>query len=167
MKNYYFILTFNIGNPVMKRMLGRIGFTKLSSSINDLKIRSKVYATLNEVTGAASSDFKLKLPELFPDSAEHIYHVFCVSNPTFELAEAIGLEAAKAVSFNRRATWDDDCCMTLFFTEDAIEGEELPRDWIMKYEVFALEDTIEYAKNGEGIFTPAQADPQNFSSQYH
>jgi hypothetical protein len=112
MRNFYFVVSFNLTNPRVKTMLEQQKVTAMTGFMIDFKLRSKLYLSYMEATRNANDDFDKKLDLLYPDDDER-HHVsqFAVSNPSI-LAPTGDLMEAMAEKFgvNYMNAWDENCC---------------------------------------------------------
>jgi hypothetical protein len=130
----------------------------------------------NEASEAAQEDFSDKLEYLYIDDAKYHINFMLVMNPSF------GPEALHNQLINRfgssASIWEENCCGAIFFSEsdsddededeEEIEADYSPeRDWMFKYEIYFSEDSIEFTKNGEYVFSPAQISHMSMTSSYH
>ena len=83
MRNFYYVLSFNLTNPIVKTMLDRQGITELTGFVLDMKLRSKLFINKTETTMAALNDFHKKLPLIYPDAdiIAHYVSQFSITNP--------------------------------------------------------------------------------------
>ena len=164
MKNYYFVASFNVSNPIVKAAFMR---QKLfSDNIVALKFRSRPYNTFSEASISCHKDFQDKLPGLFEEE-NSTFKCINVFNPDcLEDEFAIDRIIDDIANDNHlNYGWDENCCSVLFFNEDnGIDEETDPNAWMIKYEVLFYEDGIEHTSNGEYAIIPH---PANMSSYLH
>lgn len=171
MKNFYFVLTLNVNHPRIKLYLDQ---TMLSLGTVDLKTRSKLFNSFNEAIEYAQEDFELKLEYLVDDEEVLPMSFMTVMNPSFALPSVQDqVQERFGVIAN---VWEEHCAAALFFaeaTEDDTDNDEEEIDensmptatvWMAKYEVYFVDDAIEFTKNGEYVFNPALA---SMTSSYH
>ena len=169
MRNFYYIQSYNMQNPVIRAMLNKLEILGLHDSLSEMKIQSKYFLGYSETMHHAQLDFKQKLPRCFPpsndpnDKKENEIKAISVMNPKFAMPH---IEDGRY----GEQTWDDNCCGTMFFCNEPSTDDEdtFPSAWMMKYEIFFEEDIIQLvSKNGEHAFDPAQVAYQSFSSALH
>jgi hypothetical protein len=183
MRNFHFIVSYNVSHPAVKDMLDRTKLTAMTESLTDIRIRSKHYLNFEEACENCQADFYRKLPALFPvkpgmttDEAHEIVHV-TVMNPIFAVDPELAAQIAERFG-DQQSRWDDNCCGTMFFCEadqSDDEGEmmddevidQLPSTWLFKYEICFEDDAIDYLKNGGIAFNKASIGYCNFTSVYH
>lgn len=172
MRNFYYIQTYNMMHPAIRGMLDTLGVLSIHDSLSELKIRSKHFIGFNESTVHAYQDFNKKLSKIFPPredkkKQEVPLKVITIMNPKF----AIHDELNEMINENfGEQQWDDDCCGTMFFCDAPLseEDDEFPHTWLMKYEIYFENDTIQLQrKNGEYAFDPAALAFQSFTSVLH
>lgn len=173
MKNFYYVMTFNLTNSRVKHMLERLGVFVMTDTMIDFKTRSKLFLSFSEATSHAHEDFEKKLKSLYTDDKKHNIRHISVLNPSFALPGS-DFMAALAERFGGQSlsNWDDNCCSVLFFADlpEGDEGDEHaidPNSWMVKYEVLFAEDAIELSGNGDFVFSPMQVASNNFTSTYH
>lgn len=171
MRNFYYITTFNIHNPVMKTMLHKQGITAMTGLIVDFKLRSKLFLSFTEATLAAHDDFDNKLDSIYPDKLEHNVSQFSVANPSI-LTKNHEMITNMAEKFGGKslANWDSNCCSVIFFVDNPESDEDIninANAWMLKYEVYFTEDAIELSGNGDFVFAPMNVPHTQFTSTYH
>lgn len=171
MRNFYYVVSFNLTNPRVKTMLEQLKITAMTGLVIDFKLRSKLFLSYSEATNAAHDDFKKKLEVIYPDKLEHKINSFAVANPAIlaqssemieDLAEKFGLKYLSG--------WDENCCSVLFFADNPDDEEEInldPNAWMFKYEILYTEDAIELSGNGDFVFSPMNVPHTQFTSTYH
>lgn len=175
MKNFYFIVSYNVYHPTVLNMLKNIKLKDLDESMVDFKIRSKLYMKFEETMVAINADFDRKVEALWPGEDKekarktHVLS-YAVSNPVHMVQENPEFFAQIMEKFGQKPTgWDEECDVTIFFAEgDATDEEnEMPSTWMFKYELYHLEDAIALnaKKNGEYIFKNVAT--HGMSSRYH
>jgi len=159
-RNYYYVLTYNISNKVVRAMLDRCHLLESQVTMVDFKIRSRFFPSFAEATSIANDDFLKKLRLIYPDQASKgapedlIRNVksFSIYNPKFHAGDESVQQLLE--QFNGDfGPWDDACVGSLFFCEMPSENQ-LPDTWMFKYEIYAVDLAIESAINGEQIFRP-------------
>lgn len=167
MKNFYYVLTYNIHHPKVNSILHRNAILETTESLIDFKIRSKLYVSYKESVERIHDDISKKIPAIFPNhkkGEQHPLKVINLMNPAF----AIGSEMSEKLFEKYGAVedyWDDKCCSSIFLSEasEYEDESEMPAVWMFKYEIFFVEDAIEISKNGEYAFHPVNIP---FSSTY-
>ena len=171
MKNFYFVLSFNVTNPIVKKMIKRQGIFTSCDQMVDFKIRSRPYMSFTEATIACHYDYKNKQDAIYTEKEEHPVRHICVLNPAF-VVPVDDLEAQIAEKFGHAALngWSDNCAAVLFFAEadfaDESNSEFSPNSWMLKYEVLSFDDAIELSGNGDFVFSPMHV-ARDFSSALH
>ena len=171
MRNFYYITTFNLTNPIVKAMLSKQGIITMTGFVVDFKLRSKLFLSFTEATIAANVDFDNKLSIIYPDKKEHNISHFSVANPAIlpnndQLAEAM----AEKFSGRRGGKWDNNCCSVIFFADNPDVDENINlqvNSWMFKYEIYFTEDAIELSTNGDYIFSQMNLPRTQFNSTYH
>jgi len=171
MRNFYYITTFNIHNPVMKTMLQKQGITAMTGLVVDFKLRSKLFLTFTEATLAANDDFDNKLSSIYPDKKEHNVSQFSVANPSI-LTKNHEIITNMAEKFGGKSlsNWDNNCCSVIFFADNPEEDKDINLDvnaWMLKYEIYFTEDAIELSGNGDFVFSQMNVPHTQFKSTYH
>lgn len=171
MRNFYYVVSFNLTNPTVKSMLDKQGVTALTGFVLDMKLRSKLFISKSETTRAAIIDFHKKLELIYPDSGEveHYVSQFAISNPKLTSKDVI-LEMLSKFGSKYLNNWDENCCSVIFFADNPNHEEEInldPNSWMVKYEILYVEDAIELAGNGDFIFAQMDVPQTTFNSTYH
>ena len=162
MKNYYYVISFNMTHPSVKSMMQRQSFLT-GSEIIDLKIRSRPFLSFTEAMIAGHKDYSMKHEALYPGQADQhdIRHVSVINPDFMELEDT----ADMIRHFGDMAyQWTENCCSALFFASIDDEAQEvsfgevkspsvLSDTWMIKYEIMTCEDLIEMPGNGDFIFT--------------
>lgn len=172
MRNFYYIQTYNMMHPSIRRMFDLLGVLGIHDSLSELKVRSKHFLGFHEATAHAHEDFNKKLTRIFPlekdeKSKENAVKIMTVMNPKFAMPDQIA-EMIDEKFGEQHGKWDDDCCATMFFCDapESEEGDEsFPKTWMVKYEIF-FEDAMMnlVRKNGEYAFDPAALAFQSYTS---
>lgn len=170
MKFYYYVLSFNLSNPVVRSMIERQSLFSGTEQMIDLKVRSRPYLSFTEATFASHTDYSKKHEILFPEdfNDQSVRHV-CVINPDFMIVD--GNEDVIEQFNAAKYVWSENCCSALFFaspvaSEDGIETthfgklnkptvDDLLNSWMLKYEVMSYDSMIEHASNGDFVFSGA------------
>lgn len=168
--SFYYVLTYNVQHPTVKRMIG--GLIDVSESMLEFKVRSKLYHSFEESSEGAYHDFDLKSEILYTDEEVENKNIrwLTATNPAFELEDGESPQTDD---------WEPGVAGTIFFLEvdgpapETDEDEELSDEeammmvshsWMFKYELKYSMDAIENCVNGEAIFTPALS---GITSSYH
>jgi hypothetical protein len=165
MKNYYFVLSFNLTNPIIKSMISKQSIFVGSDQMLDLKLRSRPFMCLTESMIGAHKDASVKIDSIFnPDkkTPDYNFRHVCVMNPIMimnECGESDLAEIASKFGPDALYNWDENCCGVLFFMPNGgapIEEKDIgPDEWMLKYEIMYYEDSIESAGNGDFVFAPS------------
>jgi len=109
--SFYYVVTFNVQHPTVKKMLDKLQFTAISDSLIELKTRSKLYLDYDQVSAAAHDDFDLKLTLLYNnDQKDQIIRCISATNPMFDPdAEDMEYEMGE---------WDEYCAGSIFSEYD-------------------------------------------------
>lgn len=173
MRNFYYVQTYNMQHPSIRAMLDKLGVLGIHDSLSELKVRSKHFLGFHETTAHAHEDFEKKLSRIFPvepgQKIEAGYKVITIMNPKFAIPDQLSEMIAERFG-EQHNHWDDDCCGMMFFCDAPAEedDDEFPRTWMLKYEVFFEEDSIQLMrKNGDHAFDPAALAFQSFTSALH
>ena len=171
MRNFYYVTTFNLHNPVVKTMLNKQGITSMTGMIVDFKLRSKLFLSFTEATLAANDDFNNKLEAVYPDKEEHNISQFSVANPAI-LSRNNEMITKMAEKFGGKSLedWDSNCCSVVFFVDNPEQDDDInldPNSWMFKYEIFFTEDAIELSGNGDFVFSKMNVPHTEFRSTYH
>jgi len=170
MRNYYYVVSLNMTNPIVKSMLDKQGLS--SVTMVDFKMRSKLFMSYQETLNAALADFDNKLTKLYVKKGEHFIGSFTLSNPAVLTPES-DVMAAMIAKFggNYLNDWDENCASVIFFAENPDgDGEKAvlnATSWMVKYEVLFTDDAIELTGNGDFAFEPMNVPKTQFSSAYH
>jgi hypothetical protein len=170
LRNFYFVTSFNLTNPIVKTMMDMKGVSAVTGPIVDFKMRSKLFMSYGEALSAANGDFEQKALAFYT-KGEHFISQFMIANPSIMIQDADSIEALTA-KFGAKylSGWDDNCCSVLFFADNS-EGEEIAalnaNSWLVKYEIFYSDDAIELSGNGDFAFEPMNIPRTQFSSTYH
>jgi hypothetical protein len=158
MKNFYYVLTFNLSNKLIKKYLEE--FISINDSLVDFKVRSKLFLNFDETIEHVNLDFDKKA-NLILGSDEALFKIASVINPAYaspevmeDMIDEFGVEAAEA--------WDKHCYGIEFFLEDVIVDQN---SWMCKYEIFGTTDGIELSGNGDFVISAMQVQP--YTSTYH
>lgn len=174
MRNFYYIQTYNMMHPSIRRMFDALGVLGIHDSLSELKVRSKHFIGFHEATSHAHEDFDKKLTRIFPlekgeTSKENAVKIMTVMNPKFAMPDQIAEMIAEKFG-DQHGKWDDDCCATMFFC-DAPEDEDdesFPKTWMVKYEIYFEDDKMNLVrKNGEYAFDPAALAFSSYTSSLH
>jgi hypothetical protein len=180
MRNYYFVLSYNMSEPRVHKLLDATGLSQISDSLIQLKARSKLYHTIEAAVDGAHNDFSLKLEAMYDEEENPAFTTITAINPK-QLDPKI--QTRVTTEFGEDGRWDDNCHASIFFCEvapdsplDDMEDEELqqlteeeisaidkPTTWQLKYEIYFTDDAIEVTSNGEYAFTG----PMVQTSSYH
>lgn len=150
--SFYYVVTYNVQHPTVKKLLDKLGMSAISGSLIELKSRSQLYHDYEQVSQAAHDDFDLKLKMMYDhDQKDQVIRCISATNPMFD-------PDAENTAYDQ-GEWDDWCAGSIFFGEadDEEDEEEMPKEpgsWMVKYELFYVEDAIEVLKNGELIYCP-------------
>lgn len=173
MRNFFYLQSYNMGSSAIRSMLADLGMTGIHDSLADLRVRSKYFLSNSETLQHATDDFEKKLTKIFP-AQEGVskgvelgaVKVVTLMNPKFALKQL-----TEPHPFLADQKWDDNCTATMFFCETTgqdLKEKDMPRTWMMKYEIFFEEDTIQLVdKNGTHAFDPATWAYHSFSSAVH
>jgi hypothetical protein len=172
MRNFYYVVSFNLTNPLIKTMLHAQNIAAVTGSIMDFKLRSKLFLSYSETVFAVNEDFNDKLKIIYPDSVDHNINLFSVTNPSIlpPTADAMDIINHKLAQKFYQTNWDDNCTSVLFFADNSEDDEEMNGDlnsWLLKYEIFFIEDAIEISKNGNYLFSTMNVPQTEFTSTYH
>lgn len=171
MRNFYYILTYNMMHPSILRMFDAL--IGIHDSLSELTVRSKRFMEAHEATSHAYKDFDKKVSRIFPvekgeESKEHPVKIMTVMNPKFAMSQQDSDLIAEKFG-EQHGKWDDDCCATMFFCESEGEDEDsFPKTWMVKYEIFFEDDQMNLVrKNGEYAFDPAALAFSSYTSSLH
>lgn len=171
MKNYYYVVSFNLTNPRVKSMLDRQKITAMTGFMIDFKLRSKLFISFSETTLAAYDDFQKKLALIYPDKQEHHVSQFSIANPAVFSTDGDLIQSlAEKFGGKYLNNWDENCSSVIFFADnpDAVDDVSLnPNSWMFKYEIFFSEDAIELSGNGDFVFSQMNVPYTQFNSTYH
>ena len=157
MKTFYYLQSFNLHQPKIKKLLGPI--ITLSDSMTDLKIRSRPFLSFNETLTRAQEDLSKKELTIFPPSKNNeedshtSIRVVTLMNPKFVLNGDRGEAQIVLAHLGDSDRWDDDCCGAVYMCEVDVTAadDELPSSWMIKYEVRYTDDDMFF--DGEGRLT--------------
>lgn len=171
MRNFYYVVSFNLTNPIVKTMLDKQGVTELTGFVLDMKLRSKLFISKTETTTAALIDFHKKLPLIYTDAdkTEHYVSQFSIVNPKLT-SEADVSDMLAKFGGKYLNNWDENCCGVMFFADNPNYEAEInldPNSWMVKYEILYSDDAIELAGNGDFIFAQMDVPRTTFNSTYH
>jgi len=161
MFSYYYVATYNIHHKTIKGLLGRMGLTSIQYSMFNLQIRSQMYMDFETACEAVHQDFELKMPPMYGDNHDQqLIRMVTATNPMFNPSS----EDASDLD------WSDDCAGSVFYAE--AETEEMnvvvePNSWLIKYEIYFIQDITEWSRNGDATFSPPDQDYLELSSTYH
>jgi len=166
--HFYYVVSFNVQNRVVKRLLDNLGMYDISDDFIDLKVRSKIFNTFSETCEHAVKDFDRKMDVLYLEDEEvHTIKIINAINPIYgEVSASITQSYAQALmSATKTGDWDANCVGTFFYTEADEESAEAlkPESWMFKYEAFIAEDVMEVCHNGESTYSAHEMQ----SSTYH
>lgn len=167
MKNYYYVLSFNLTNPIVKSMIARQDIFKDGEMMVDFKVRSRPFMSFTETTIASHKDYQVKHSALFgkkPDEECNVRHI-CVINPDFMMTEMHADDVPEQFGMSAMNNWSENCCCVLFFNscEECADSpapfgriSQSPStekdSWMLKYEVMFFDDIIEMPSNGDFVF---------------
>lgn len=168
MKNFFYVLTYNITNLVIQRALDGSPVSVLDNAI-EFKTRSKLYKSYSETAQHVHDDFERKLVKM-QLGENFMVKILSVMNPSI-IGSSVEEMASLVERFGHRSidAWDDECCGVVFFMRVPDDSNEsdldgiTPNAWMLKYEIFFSEDNIELTKNGDFALMSLQ----NFTSTYH
>lgn len=143
MRNFYYVCSFNLHSPVIKQYLEDTCLLIEPGMLVDFKFRSKLFSTYSETVKGAEFDFSLRLEVLYDPEVEIGIKETVVVNPTYAVNPQAAIQTAQEINVHNES-WDDSCAASLFFFD-----EDLTNEWLLKYEVYFVEDGIEVTKNGE------------------
>lgn len=171
MRNFYYVVSFNLTNPLVKTTLSNQGVTSLTGLMIDFKLRSKLFISYTEAMLAANDDFTKKLESFYPDKQEHQVCQYSVANPSI-LASSDEVAEKMSIKFgmNYLNGWDDNCCSVIFFADNPTGEEDPdlePNAWMIKYEILYTDNSIELSGNGDFVFAPINVPRASFNSTYH
>lgn len=173
MRNFYYVQTYNVQHPGIRAMLDKLGVLGIHDSLSELKVRSKHFLGFHETTVHAHEDFEKKLSRIFPaeedEKIEVGYKVITIMNPKFAIPDQLADMIADRFG-EQHNKWDDDCCGTMFFCDAPADEDDdaFSKTWMLKYEVFFEEDTIQLMrKNGDYAFDPVAIAFPSFTSALH
>lgn len=166
MKNFYYVVSLNLTNPIIKTMLETSGVTKMTGMVVDFKLRSKLFMSYSESINAITEDFKKKILSIYGIIDEQYISKFIVMNPLIFHPD----HAEVNVIDGNYYTWDENCFSVIFYVDNPEGDDELPitaNSWMFKYEIFFTEDAIELSRNGDHIFSSMDIPITELSSSYH
>lgn len=166
MRNFYYVLSFNLTNQKIKTMLYNKKMSNITDSMVDFKLRSKLFFSYTDALSAATDDCHNKLDDIYEDKSEHNISVFSISNPSLmdpnsQIEDFLHNTHIKA--------WDENCASVLFFSDNKDEPSEVNinlNELMLKYEIFFSEDAMELPGNGDFIFM-MNSHQLNAKSTYH
>lgn len=173
MRNFYYVVSFNLTNPRVKTMLARQKVTDMTGTMIDFKLRSKLFLTYPDAVTGVHEDFDKKLQVIYDDKEEHQVNQFSVANPLI-----LGVDPEMMATLSEKYggnflnDWDETCCSVMFFADNPDEESEIvthpnPNAWMFKYEIMFMEDAIELSGNGDFVFSPINVPHNSFTSSYH
>lgn len=109
----------------------------------EFKFRSKLYSSYSETVSGAEYDLSCRIEVLYEEDAQLNVQEMVIVNPEFAVTPDVAIENAKELGMHS-GHWDPTCAAAIFFVD-----EEYPTDWLLKYEVYFMEDGIEIPKNGD------------------
>jgi hypothetical protein len=171
MRNFYYVVSFNLTNPLIKTMLSQQKITSMTGLMLDFKLRSKLFLSYIEAMTSVNEDFNNKLDSIYTDKNTHGVAMFTVANPSI-IAQTTDIESmVKRFSGKNLSDWDENCVCAVFFADNNVEDDEEinsdPNSWLMKYEIFYTEDAIELSGNGNFLFSAMNVPQTQFTSTYH
>lgn len=154
-KNFYYIATFNLTSPIVKKYLEDALLLVENGIIVDFKFRSKLFNTYDETVHASEYDFSNRITILYTDEDSKLeIDELIIVNPAYSIEN---------IESNLKREWDETCCGALYYID-----KSSPTDWIMKYEIYFAEDGIEVVRNGEfERLTQIVEDGDKFPSRLH
>lgn len=150
--SFYYVVTFNVQHPTVKKFLDKLNISAICDSLIELKTRSKLYLDFEQASQSAHDDFDLKLKMMYDhDQKDQMIRCISATNPMFD-------PDAEDTAYDQ-GDWEEWCAGSIFFGEsdEDEEDDEMPMEpgsWMIKYEIFYIEDAIEVMKNGEMIYCP-------------
>jgi len=161
-KNYYYVVSFNLNHPLIKDSLGSMGL--IGKSMIEIKTRSKLFMVLNHIIPDIHDDFGSKLKFIFKDENEHPIQGVSLLNPI----HADGTNSVQFVGGSRQ--WSENCHGSMIFVDrsndfNENEDQSLNLDnWLIKYDIFFTTDAIEISHNSEYVINYVNF---NNASVYH
>lgn len=163
MFSFYYVVTYNVQHPTVKKLLDTIGVSAIQNNIMNFQIRSKMYINFDDTCEAVHDDFELKMPAMYgPNHEEQLIRMVNATNPMFN---------PDCENSSELDDWADDCAGSVFYAEaesdDDVDTAVEPNSWMFKYEIYFIEDITEWPRNGEATYSPPEIDYQSLSSTYH
>lgn len=162
MFSFYYVATYNVQHKTIKSLLDKLGMSGIQGSMLNLQVRSKMYMTFDDACEAVHNDFELKMPAMYGhDHEKQLIRMVSATNPMFN---------PDCEDSSELDNWTDDCAGSVFYAEAETEDTDVvvePNSWMMKYEVFFIEDITEWPRNGDSTYSPPEINWRNLSSTYH
>lgn len=139
MKNYYFTLTFNLENSRVKKLLDEI--SSVSLSMLEFRSKSKFHMSYTAVMEQVHNDFKSKIAKICQleklEQLNYATNLFLNPAYVFDLSES---------PVQSNVKWEENCCAKLMYFEGAKDDPETSTSWLLKYEIYVLDDQINLDK---------------------